>query len=84
MRGIECGKDDAVALAGSSLAIGYIADDFERAISLMDRAQSLNPNLAMAWHQSGWVRSIVGQPDIAVEQTLKAATVRDSIEVRIR
>jgi TolB-like protein len=52
-RGIECGADDAVALAGGSLAIGYIADDFERAISLMDRARALNPNLAMAWHLSG-------------------------------
>jgi adenylate cyclase len=72
MRGIECGKDDAVALAGSSLAIGYIVDDFERAISLMDRARALNPNLAMAWHLSGWMRCFIGQYDLAVEHLDRA------------
>jgi adenylate cyclase len=44
-RAIECGNDDAVALASSGIAIGYMFDDFERAASLMDRAQALNPNL---------------------------------------
>jgi TolB-like protein len=72
VRGIECGADDAVALAGGSLAIGYIADDFERAISLMDRARALNPNLAMAWHLSGWMRCFVGQYDLAVEHLDRA------------
>jgi TolB-like protein/Flp pilus assembly protein TadD len=72
MRGILCGTDDAVALAGSSLAIGYIADDFERAISLMDRARALNPNLAMAWHLSGWMRCFIGQYDMAVEHLDRA------------
>jgi TolB-like protein/class 3 adenylate cyclase len=72
MRGIECGNDDAVALAGSSLAIGYIADDFERAISLMDRARALNPNLAMAWHLSGWMRCFIGHYDLAVEHLERA------------
>ena len=36
-RAIECGNDDAVALASSGIAIGYMFDDFERAVSLMDR-----------------------------------------------
>lgn len=52
-RAIECGSKDAVALASSGIAIGYMFNDFERAMSLMDRAQELNPNLAMEFHLSG-------------------------------
>jgi TolB-like protein/Tfp pilus assembly protein PilF len=68
----ECGKDNAVALASSGIAIGYVFGDFERAASLMDRAQALNSNLAMAWHLSGWIRCFIGQPDVAVEHLERA------------
>ena len=71
-RAIECGKDDAVALACSGLAMGYAFSNFDRAISLFDRAQALNPNLAMAWHLSSWIRSFVGQQDLAVEHLERA------------
>jgi TolB-like protein/class 3 adenylate cyclase len=71
-RAVERGKDDAVALASSGLAIGYMFADFERAASLMDRAQALNPNLAMAWHLSSWIRSFLGQQDLAVEHLERA------------
>jgi tetratricopeptide (TPR) repeat protein len=71
-RAIECGNDDAVALASSGIAIGYMFDDFERAVSLIDRAQALNPNLAMAFHLSGWIRCFVGQPDLAIEHLNRA------------
>jgi TolB-like protein len=64
-RAVECGNDDAVALASSGIAIGYMFNDFERAASLMDRAQALNPNLAMAFHLSGWIRCFIGQQDLA-------------------
>ncbi|MCW2017732.1 UNVERIFIED_ORG: TolB-like protein/class 3 adenylate cyclase [Bradyrhizobium japonicum] len=40
--------------------------------SLMDRAQALNSNLAMAWHLSGWIRCFLGQPDVAVEHLERA------------
>jgi adenylate cyclase len=71
-RAIECGNKDAVALASSGIAIGYMFDDFERAVSLMDRAQELNPNLAMAFHLSGWIRCFVGQPDLAIKHLERA------------
>ncbi|MFC7696098.1 adenylate/guanylate cyclase domain-containing protein [Bradyrhizobium sp. GCM10028915] len=71
-RAVQCGEDDAVALACSGLAIGYISGNFERAISLFDRAQALNPNLAIAWHLSSWIRSFTGQPDRAVEHLERA------------
>ena len=71
-RGLECGQDDAVALAGCAIAVGYMADDLERAASLVDRARALNPNLAMAWHLSGWIRCFAGQHDLAVEHLEQA------------
>jgi tetratricopeptide (TPR) repeat protein len=71
-RAVECGKDDAVALASSGIAIGYMFADFERAVLLMDRAQKLNPNLAMAWHLSGWIRCFLGEQDVAVEHLERA------------
>jgi len=42
----QLGKDDAVALAFGGLALGYVAGDLEGALALVDRALSLNPNLA--------------------------------------
>jgi TolB-like protein/class 3 adenylate cyclase len=71
-RAVECGNEDAVALASSGIAIGYMFDDFERAASLMDRAQALNPNLAMAFHLSGWIRCFIGQQDLAIEHLERA------------
>jgi tetratricopeptide (TPR) repeat protein len=46
--------------------------DFDRAVSLLDRAQALNPNLAMAWHLGGWIRCFNGQQDLAVEHLERA------------
>jgi TolB-like protein/Tfp pilus assembly protein PilF len=71
-RAIECGSKDAVALASSGIAIGYMFGDFERAMSLLDRAQELNPNLAMAFHLSGWIRCFVGNADLAITHLERA------------
>jgi len=35
---------------------------------LIDRALVLNPNLAVAWFSSGWLRIWLGEPDKALEQ----------------
>jgi adenylate cyclase len=45
----ELGKDDAVALSFSGLALGYVTGDAKTAAALTDRALILNPNLAAAW-----------------------------------
>ena len=61
-----------MALAGCAIAVGYMAEDLERAASLVDRARALNPNLAMAWHLSGWIRAFACQHDLAVEHLEQA------------
>jgi len=67
------GKDDAVALAFGGLALGYVAGDLEGALALVDRALSLNPNLATAWYASGTVRAFRGdEPDVAIEHLQRA------------
>jgi tetratricopeptide (TPR) repeat protein len=68
---VKCGKDDAIALTCGGFAL-VIFGDVERGTTLIDRAQALNPNLAMAWHQSGWTRGFIGQPDLAVEHLDRA------------
>ena len=69
----QLGKDDAVALAFGGLALGYVAGDLEGALALVDRALSLNPNLATAWYASGTVRAFRGdEPDVAIEHLQRA------------
>jgi TolB-like protein len=68
----ESGKDDAVALAFGGLALGYVAGDLEGGKALINRALMLNPNLTTAWYASGWVRSFLGETDVAIEHLARA------------
>jgi TolB-like protein len=69
----QLGKDDALALAFSGLALGYVAGDLAGAVALVERALLLNPNLATAWYASGTVRAFRGgEPDIAIDHLLRA------------
>jgi adenylate cyclase len=61
------GKDDAVALCFSGLALALVTRDCEGGITLIDRAILLNPNLATAWNASGWVRAFLGETDLAIK-----------------
>ena len=36
------------------------------------QALLLNPNLARAWHLSGWVRVGLGEPEVAIEHLARA------------
>jgi TolB-like protein len=71
-RAVELGWDDAVALAWGGFALAYVVHDVEVGASLIDRALLLNPNLAEAWHFSGWVRIYLGEPEVAIEHLTHA------------
>src|SRR5262249_37449353 len=43
------------------------AGDLDRAAAMIDRARNLNPNLAVAWYASGWLRNLLGEPGSAIE-----------------
>ena len=61
------GQDDATALYMGSMASSYLGGDLRIAATAMDRALALNPNLAGAWHLSGWIRMYMEDGDTAIE-----------------
>jgi TolB-like protein len=66
-RATRLGKDDAIALCSSGVAFAQVFEDLATGTALIDRALALNPNLAAAWHVSGWVRVKLRQPELAIE-----------------
>jgi adenylate cyclase len=66
-RAVDSGQDDAAALSFGGYALARVAGDVEGAAAFIDRALSLNPNLAAAWHYSGVTKIYLGEPDIAIE-----------------
>jgi adenylate cyclase len=64
---IETGQDDPDALWMAGVTLWLLAGDPAMAASVIDRALALNSNSAQAWMASGWVQSILGKPDPAIE-----------------
>ncbi len=64
-------REDAVALAsaGFSLMMFGEAGDGD---ALLDRALTVNPNLAWAWHTSGLSKALIGHPEALVERATHA------------
>lgn len=71
-RAADLGKDDAVALSFAGHALVYVAHEVEEAAALIDRALILNPNLAVAWNASGWVRTFLGETEAMIEHMARA------------
>jgi TolB-like protein/Flp pilus assembly protein TadD len=66
------GKDDAVALTMAGIALGYTVGDLDSGDSLINRALTLNPNLASAWFFSGWVKVWLGDSPTAIDHLSRA------------
>ena len=66
-RAVRIGRDDAVALGHTGYAIAYVLRDLAFAHEQVDRALTLNPNLAGAWTYSGWIHLWSGNPTTAIE-----------------
>jgi TolB-like protein len=71
-RAAELGPDDAVALSRAAHALASVVGDVEDAVTFVDRALALNPNLAGAWWASGWARVYRGEPETAIEHFARA------------
>ena len=69
---LRIGQDDADALSNTGWAVAYVLRDLPHAQSLVDRALSMNPNLARAWGISGWINVWSGNPAVAVEHLTRA------------
>jgi TolB-like protein len=71
-KAVVLGKEDAVALYTGGFALAHVAGHLEAGAALIDRALALDPNLAAAWHHSGWVRTYLGEPGTAIEHMARA------------
>jgi adenylate cyclase len=75
----ELGWDDAVALCTAGIALAFVVGDLKSAMTFTDRAVLLNPNLALAWHFSGWVKLWSGQAEEAIKRLTQALRLSPNI-----
>ena len=68
----ELGRDDAIALSEAGFALAFVAGELDHGAALIDRAISLNPNLATAWRFSGYTRVFLGEADTAIRHLEQA------------
>jgi tetratricopeptide (TPR) repeat protein len=54
------------------IVLAYTGAELEDARAYIDRALELDPNLAAAWHFSGWVCVYLGEPERAIEHQARA------------
>jgi TolB-like protein len=71
-RAVELGKEDALALATAGIALAYVVGDLDDGAAFIDQALALNPNLAWAWLFSGFVKTWLGEPEVAIERVARA------------
>jgi TolB-like protein len=60
------GTDDAMVLSTAAIALAFASSNIEVSIALVERALVLNPNLGVAWLNSGWVRLFNGESELAI------------------
>lgn len=66
-RAMELGKDDAAALCAGGFGLAFLGAKLDAGLALTDRTLALNPNLAVAWMSSGWIRPYIGEPETAIK-----------------
>ena len=66
-RAVELGPDDAVALARSGHALAHLTRELDDSVALLDRALTLDSNLAAGWYLSGFLNVWRGESDGAIE-----------------
>jgi TolB-like protein/Tfp pilus assembly protein PilF len=71
-RAADLGRDDAVALCSAGIALALVPGDLNDGDALIDRALVLNPNFALAWLQSSWVKVWLGDSEAAIERAARA------------
>jgi adenylate cyclase len=67
-RATALGSDDAFVLGLCGFQTFYVLGDVEGGAALLERARSLNPNLAILWGGGGLINACLGQPDVGIKQ----------------
>ena len=71
-RAVELGNDDAIALCMGGVTLAGIALELDAGDAYIDRALALNPNLAIAWSNSGLVKIWLGDHALAIDRLTQA------------
>jgi tetratricopeptide (TPR) repeat protein len=69
---VEYGYDDALCLATAGFAYSDILGRVNDADALIERSLSLNANLSLTWLYSSWVKTALGEPELALERIVRA------------
>jgi adenylate cyclase len=64
---LQAGENDSGVLANVAQVLAHLGEDIGPMIGLVDRALALNPSFARGWFVSGLLRTLAGQPDLAIE-----------------
>jgi TolB-like protein/class 3 adenylate cyclase len=71
-RAAELGRDDPDALWMAGIGLAFVVGDLDSGAALIERALTLNANLAAAWFVSGMVKVWLGEPEAAIERLARA------------
>ncbi len=71
-KAVHLGGDNPVALCVGGFALAFVAHEFDDAAAFMDRGLAVNPNFAVGWMLSAWLRVWRGEPDLALEHVARA------------
>jgi TolB-like protein/class 3 adenylate cyclase len=63
----KVGSDDAFALARAAHVLTYLGHEYDRGMSMVERAVALNPNLAVAWYSRGWVALMCDEAEQSIQ-----------------
>ena len=69
---VDLAPDDANVLSLAGYSLAQVVGAFDEGIALINRAVSLNPNLARAWALSAVVHIFIGKPETAIEHNERA------------
>jgi TolB-like protein len=71
-RALQVAGDDPDTISRAGYTLAYFGEDIHAAISLLERSLELNPNAALGWQRSAWLRLWAGQPDVAIDHFQRA------------
>jgi len=69
----ELANDDALPLARAAHVLVYFDHQFDRAMSMVDKAVALNPNHGGVWHARGQVAFMCCNPDECIQSMAQAS-----------
>jgi adenylate cyclase len=66
------GRDNFFALGSAGFAVASLLGELERGAALIDQSLALNPHASASLVQSGFVRTWLGEPELAIHQLQRA------------